>query len=150
MMKNIDMLPSRHDDETTAQFLFRLDKPHHKRETRTLRGIFAVATEGARTRWGGEVVTASAHTMIDGRRVTTVGDTVRYPDGSEATISSGAGASANDSGHVLALVGSHVDNGDYVIWTPNAGLSITEFMETPTEGFLVEGYRHAPHPSEQH
>ena len=51
---------------------------------------YPIATIGSRTRRGGEVVLAQGE-PADDFRIACVGDRVRYPDGSESVIVSGAG-----------------------------------------------------------
>ncbi|MET3133640.1 putative Zn-binding protein involved in type VI secretion [Oxalobacteraceae bacterium GrIS 1.11] len=145
-MENLNDFNIQHEGETTEQYIFRVNQSNRKREQRTLRGIFSLAIQGARTNWGGEIVSGSSGMEIDNMRVATVGDTVRYPDGTEAKISSGAGAALGDGDKIIAILGSHIDNGDYIIWTPNAGPSITVFMDDKIEGFLIDGYVH-PEPT---
>ncbi len=119
-----------------------------KSKPKTVRGIFARATIGAKTSWGGEVITASSKCKIRNMAFAFVGDTIRYTDGTEAKISSGAGTVINDNGNVVAILGSHIDNGDYICWTPDAGASITVFEDEPLpEGFLVKGWSH-PKPAQ--
>lgn len=112
-------------------------------QPRQIRGIFPYATVGAKTNRGGVVVTASSQIHIGGLAVAIVGDTVRYPDGTEAQISSGAGAGDIVNGRIVAIVASHIDNGDYICWTPDASMGIAEYIDNPTDGFLVEGWQYS-------
>ena len=62
-----------------------------KLAARPVKGTYDLATLGSKTRLGGEVATASTGMVMDGHRIACVGDLVRYPDGSESKIVSGAG-----------------------------------------------------------
>ncbi len=101
----------------------------------------AIATLGAKTERGGEVVTASTGDVINGHRIACVGDTVRYPDGSESKIVSGAGSASLYDGNPVAIVGSHLENGDIIVGSLQNGLEIIQYAdESPIPGFLVPGY----------
>ncbi|SAL80065.1 hypothetical protein AWB68_05773 [Caballeronia choica] len=75
----------------------------------------AFAAIGSSTERGGRVsrVTTSAH--CEGHALARIGDFVLYKDGSEATIIDGAGVAATWEDKPLALVGSHLSNGDTII-----------------------------------
>ncbi|WP_062380278.1 hypothetical protein [Pseudomonas abietaniphila] len=88
-------------------------------------GIYRIATEGSQTRDGGVVnQTGSTMTFLldNGEEIRAAhkGDTVTYPDGSSARISTGAGVQYRD----LALVGSRLSNGDEIINTRQSGALI--------------------------
>jgi uncharacterized Zn-binding protein involved in type VI secretion len=72
---------------------------------------YYLATIGSKTERGGVVVTASTGLELIAR----VGDTVRYPDGSETQIISGAGCLLVVDGKPAAIVGSELANGDHII-----------------------------------
>ena len=74
---------------------------------------YPIATVGSRTRRGGRVIDAHGHD--DEFRVACVGDRVRYPDGSESVIISGAGHASTFADRPIALVGSHIANGDRIV-----------------------------------
>jgi uncharacterized Zn-binding protein involved in type VI secretion len=76
---------------------------------------YPIATIGSRTRRGGQVVLANDEQQADDFRVACVGDRVRYPDGSESVIVSGAGHASTFADRPIALVGSHVANGDRIV-----------------------------------
>ncbi|MYN18185.1 hypothetical protein GTP81_15640 [Rugamonas sp. FT107W] len=63
-----------------------------KLAARPIKATYDLATLGAKTRQGGDVLTASTDMEMDVHRVACVGDLVRYPDGTESKIASGAGA----------------------------------------------------------
>ena len=81
---------------------------------------------------------------FDDFRVACVGDRVRYPDGSESVIVSGAGRASTFADRPVALVGSHVANGDRIV-TP--AQSIGEIVVVEGEsipGLLDPGYGMPP------
>ncbi|CAG4913211.1 PAAR domain-containing protein [Paraburkholderia gardini] len=79
---------------------------------------YAFATVGARTERGGYVTHATSGLSICGLYVARVGDVVTYCDGSEAAIVDGSGSRSSYDGKCLALVGSHLSNGDRIVFTP--------------------------------
>ena len=87
---------------------------------------YAMATLGSRTKRGGTVHTATSGICCrDDLRIARVGDEVCYPDGSIAHITSGAGFAAIYDGKPLAIVGSHISNGDEIAETLNSAMQIT-------------------------
>jgi uncharacterized Zn-binding protein involved in type VI secretion len=87
---------------------------------------YAVATLGSRTKQGGTVHTASTAMFCGGDlRLARVGDEVRYPDGTIAHITSGAGLAAIFDSKPLAIVGSHISNGDEIVESLNDDFQIT-------------------------
>jgi uncharacterized Zn-binding protein involved in type VI secretion len=104
---------------------------------------YNLATLGSKTERGGEVVTATTIATSYDLAVAAVGDLVRYPNGDEAYITSGAGARLNFDGKVVALVGSHISNGDKIISCPVETPVLDEPDDNPIVGFLDEGYSHA-------
>jgi len=92
--------------------------------------MYAFATLGARTDRGGYVTRASGRLSICGLHVATVGDIVTYRDGSEAAIVDGSGKLFSDRRRCVALVGSHLSNGDRIVFTPwgdgKSGLFVSE------------------------
>lgn len=85
--------------------------------------IYRVATAGSQTRNGGVIQHATApmeFTLDNGQQVRAAqkGDYVVYGDGRKAQIVT---ASGEGNSHV-ALVGSHLSNGDEIINTPQSGL----------------------------
>ena len=93
----------------------------------------------------GRVVTASTGIEInvdgEGMRVARVGDTVRYADGTETTITSGAGRAMCHRGQPVAVVGSHLANGDTITHSRQSNHYVTQFAdEEPIQGLLQPGY----------
>lgn len=105
-----------------------------------VKGRYPAATESSTTLRGGQIVaTSGLHTV--GGCVALVGDIVRYPDGSEARIVSGAGAALFCAGRVVALVGSELDNGDRITGPMHKGMTIVEYAdEAPIKGLLDPTY----------
>jgi uncharacterized Zn-binding protein involved in type VI secretion len=83
------------------------------------------ATVGARTERGGKVTRVSSHATIDNLGLAVVGDTVEYEDGTEATIVDGAGFAAMWEDRPVALVGSHLSNGDRIVTAAQNAFGIT-------------------------
>ncbi|BEV72939.1 MULTISPECIES: PAAR domain-containing protein [unclassified Paludibacterium] len=96
---------------------------------------YLVATIGSKTRYGGEVVTATSEMELIAR----VGDTVRYPDGSETVIISGAGSLLLLAGRPAAIVGSALANGDYIISSPQSCCAVMP-SDKSVAGFLDPDY----------
>jgi uncharacterized Zn-binding protein involved in type VI secretion len=110
----------------------------------TPRGIvarFPLATIGSSTRLGGTVVPTVGGLGQDEYRLARVGDRVRYPDGSESLITSGAGQASTIGCYPVALVGSHVANGDRIVATLHSmGEIVVRAGDEPIPGFLEPGY----------
>jgi len=83
-------------------------------DRRPIKAVYALATVGSKTARGGEVATSTTGIEINGIRVARVGDVVRYSDGRESPIVSGAGYASVYEGKPLAIVGSHIENGDVI------------------------------------
>jgi len=116
-----------------------------KLAARPVKGRYPAATESSTTERGGKLIATSGFSTIGGR-VAMVGDIVRYADGSEARIISGAGIAALYDGHPLALVGSELDNGDHISGPVHNGMVIVQYAdEEPIQGLLDPGYL-PPHP----
>lgn len=105
-----------------------------------VRGRYPAATQSSTTERGGRIAaTSGLHTV--GGRVALVGDLVRYPDGAETRIVSGAGAAMVCHGRSLAVVGSELDNGDRIIGPIHNGLVIVQYAdEAPIRGLLDPNY----------
>ncbi len=117
-----------------AEFMARL-------ATRPVKATYDLATLGAKTRQGGDVVTASTDMEMDGHRIACVGDVVRYPDGTESKIVSGAGAALAYKDRPVAIVGSATDNGDTIISSLQSSAQIQEYADDDgIAGLLQPGY----------
>ena len=110
---------------------------------------YPIATVGSHTVRGGKVVVADNDAQLDGFRIACVGDRVRYPDGSESIIVSGAGNATTFGDRPIALVGSHVENGDRIALSPqNMGEIVLFEGDAPIAGLLQPGYMPPPGGSE--
>jgi uncharacterized Zn-binding protein involved in type VI secretion len=107
---------------------------------RTVVARYPIATIGSRTRRGGEVVLASQGEHADDFRIACVGDRVRYPDGSESVIVSGAGHASTYANRPIALVGSHIANGDRIVARAQSIGEIVVVEGEPIPGLLEPGY----------
>jgi uncharacterized Zn-binding protein involved in type VI secretion len=109
--------------------------------SRPVKATYDLATLGAQTRKGGTVVSASTHMEMDGHRIACVGDIVRYFDGQESKIVSGAGCALAYENRPVAIVGSATDNGDTIINSLQSSAKIHEFADGDgIAGFLQPGY----------
>lgn len=102
---------------------------------------YAIATLGSLTERGGVVRTATSVICVGQVRAARVGDEVHYTNGSIAYITSGTGAAAMDNGRPMAIVGSHVSNGDVISHSQQSTIEILvhEGMP-PIPGFLDPAY----------
>lgn len=108
---------------------------------RKIMARYPIATIGSRTVQGGKVVVGDHERHMDGFRIACVGDRVRYPDGSESIIVSGAGNASTFGDRPVALVGSHVENGDRIALSPQSMGEIVLFEgDAPIAGLLQPGY----------
>jgi uncharacterized Zn-binding protein involved in type VI secretion len=101
---------------------------------------YPIATVGSRTGRGGQVVLARPDPHADDYRVACVGDRVRYPDGSESEIVSGAGHASTFANRPIALVGSHVANGDRIVARAQSIGEIVVVEGETIPGLLEPGY----------
>lgn len=101
---------------------------------------YPIATIGSRTDRGGEVVLANPDPHADDFRVACVGDRVRYPDGSESVIVSGAGHASTFADRPIALVGSHIANGDRIVARAESIGELIVLEGDNIPGLLVPGY----------
>jgi uncharacterized Zn-binding protein involved in type VI secretion len=112
-----------------------------KLASRPIKATYDLATLGAKTRQGGKVVTASTDMEMDGHRIACVGDVVRYPDGTESKIVSGAGAALFYKDRPVAIVSSTTDNGDTIINSLQSSAQIQEYADDDgIPGLLQPGY----------
>ena len=122
------------DYEALAQRLIAEEMARHA--MRPVKAHHALATPGSKTRMGGEVVTGSAE--FNGIAIACVGDTIRYPDGSESRILTGADMLKSD-GRSIAVVGSTADNGDTIVDSRQSSMQITEFVGEDIFGLSKPG-----------
>ena len=107
----------------------------HKPQT-----ILYLAVNGAKTKNGGLVKASALECRIGGLAIARVGDDVIYEDGTVSKIISGAGRACIVEGKSVALVGSHLENGDEIIDSPNKSVAINIFKgDKAPEGFLNRG-----------
>ncbi len=112
-----------------------------KLAARPVEAIYDLATLGSRTERGGEVVSASPDFVMDGHRIARVGDVVRYPDGTECRLVSGAGSAMIIENRPVAIVGSATDNGDKIVSSLQTAAQIYQYAdEPPIPGLLEAGY----------
>lgn len=112
-----------------------------KLAARPVKAAYDLATLGSKTRQGGEVVTASTGTVVHGHRIACVGDIVRYPDGTESRIVSGAGVAMAYKGRPAAIVGSATENGDTIVSSLQSSAQIREYADHPgIPGLLQPGF----------
>lgn len=111
-----------------------------KTAARPIQAVYPVATGVSVTERGGQVL-ATAPIMLGAHRIALVGDTVRYADGTEATIISGAGIAGVVENRSIAIVGSELNNGDRIAGPHHDDATITQYAdEPPIEGLLDPAY----------
>lgn len=98
------------------------------------------ATIGALIERGGRVSCATSGAEARGLALARVGDTVTYDDGREAVIIDGAGDAAVWEDKPLALVDSHLSNGDGIKETLQDFLGITVGEGQPIRGLFDSAY----------
>jgi len=113
---------------------------HDAASPRKVIARYPIATIGSRTRRGGEVVLGEQGEPADDYRIACVGDRVRYPDGSESVIVSGAGHASTYANRPIALVGSHIANGDRIVARAQSIGEIVVVEGEPIAGLLEPGY----------
>lgn len=102
---------------------------------------YPLATIGSRTGRGGEVIIEGQGQYIDPYRIACVGDRVRYPDGSESVIVSGAGEASKFADKPVAVVGSHIANGDRIVASlQSIGEIVLYEGDAPISGLLQPSY----------
>ncbi|WP_199155624.1 PAAR domain-containing protein [Chromobacterium sp. ASV23] len=115
---------------------------HHAADhsDRPVQAVYPVATGASFTERGGKVI-ATSPIYLREDRMAWVGDTVRYPDGTEAKIISGVGAASVVDGRPLAIVGSALDNGDRIAGPVHNDIIFIQYAdEPPIEGLLDPAY----------
>lgn len=99
---------------------------------------YIAATNGSKTKNGGLVrATVNKRVKAEGHLIAAVGDEVIYEDGTTSKIISGAGEEGKFEGFELALVGSHLENGDEIIDSQQSGFVFRIYKNKPIpKGFL--------------
>ncbi|MEN9658189.1 MAG: hypothetical protein RL571_1654 [Pseudomonadota bacterium] len=111
-------------------------------EALPIKACYAGATVGSRTARGGVVKENGFDFLLNGCSIARTGDLVEYPDGSVATIISGAGVACSfGDGSTHALVGSHLSNGDIITDSLHYGIRFFLREGDDVEGFLVPHYK---------
>ncbi|MGA6135194.1 hypothetical protein F3J02_09655 [Acinetobacter sp. Tr-809] len=93
--------------------------------------LYYLAVNGAKTKNGGLVRASYHYYKIAGMSIARVGDDVIYIDGTTSKIIAGAGQACVLDGVPVALVGSHLENGDEIIDSPNTSVAIRIFKDQP-------------------
>jgi uncharacterized Zn-binding protein involved in type VI secretion len=129
------------DHDLLPEHQRQVDEYNAKLAARAIKASYRVATLGARTARGGEVVTASTDFVTHGSPVACVGDLVRYPDGNTSAIASGSGT-RQWCGAPFALIGSAIANGDTIVDSPKSGmeLRVYEDGQDTIPGLLEVGF----------
>jgi uncharacterized Zn-binding protein involved in type VI secretion len=115
-------------DECLTDDARRIAEEQAQQDARPVKARHVLATAGSKTRMGGEVVTTSAEFSVDGFAIARVGDTIRYPDGSESHIDTSLEIIKYDR-RAVAIVGSTADNGDTIIDSQQNSVQITEYVD---------------------
>ncbi|MGA6311503.1 hypothetical protein ACPD94_18445, partial [Acinetobacter baumannii] len=86
----------------------------------------------------GGLIRASGYSpKFKGISIALVGDEAIYADGTTAKIITGAGEALTIRDHPVALIGSHLDNNDEIIDSPNKSVYICIYHDQPKPlGFL--------------
>ena len=128
-------------DEEVQRVLAEYAEFSAKQAARPIKMWHIPATLGSKTRMGGEVATATSSTQVDDYPIARVGDIIRYPDGTESKIVSGAGYALVYGDKPAAIIGSATDNGDTIINSLQDAMQFCEFADgDPIPGLLQPGY----------
>jgi uncharacterized Zn-binding protein involved in type VI secretion len=98
----------------------------------TIKATHLFATVGSLTKRGGRVTKATSSMSIAGLTMARVGDVVTYEDGSQAVIIDGAGSAMVSSNRPVALVGSHLSNGDRIAESLQRGRGLSSITASPS------------------
>jgi uncharacterized Zn-binding protein involved in type VI secretion len=107
---------------------------------------YLFVTIGSRTKRGARVTTATSGLTVAGLAIARVGDIVTYANGSEAVIIDGAGEYAASERNSIALVGSHLSNGDCIIETLQDSWGILVHESQTIKGLFDPSYVMPPLP----
>lgn len=115
-----------------------------------IKAVYPVATGASFTERGGKVM-ATSPVYLREERLALVGDIVRYADGTQARIISGAGAASVLGDRQMAIVGSMLDNGDRIVGPVHHDVTFIQYAnEAPIEGLLDPAYMPKPNEGAQH
>jgi len=132
-------------DEEVQRFLAERAEFVAKQAARPIKAEYVLATLGSKTRMGGEVITATSGTWVDDYPIARVGDIIRYPDGTESKIVSGAGCAMVFGDKPAAIIGSAVENGDTIISSLQSAHKFGEYADGDgIPGLLQPGYLPPP------
>lgn len=92
---------------------------------------YYVAVNGAKTKGGGLIRASGYSAKFKGVSVAVVGDEAIYADGTTAKIITGAGEALTIRDHSVALIGSHLDNNDEIIDSPNISIFLRIYHDQP-------------------
>jgi uncharacterized Zn-binding protein involved in type VI secretion len=125
----------------TEEDVQRLLAESRNQSERPIKAVHVLATLGSRTRLGGEVVTATSGATVGDHPIARVGDIIRYPDGTESTIVSGAGNAMVAGDKPAAIIGGAAENGDTIISSLQKTFGFLEYAdEDGIPGLLQPGY----------
>lgn len=98
---------------------------------------YYIVVNGAKTKNGGLIRASGYSPKFKGISIALVGDEAIYADGTTAKIITGAGEVLTIKHHSVALIGSHLDNNDEIIDSPNKSVYICIYHDQPKPlGFL--------------
>jgi uncharacterized Zn-binding protein involved in type VI secretion len=127
--------------EFTEEELQLLQAESKRLAARPIKAEYVLATLGSKTRMGGEVVTVNKAVKVDIHPIACVGDIIRYPDGTETKIISGAGYASVIGDKPAAIVGSVAENGDVIISSLQDAMKFGEYADGDgIPGLLQPGY----------
>lgn len=125
----------------TEEDVQRLLAKSRKQSERPIKAVYVLATLGSKTRLGGEVVTATSGMEVGDHPIARVGDIIRYPDGTETTIVSGAGYAMVAEDKPAAIIGSAAENGDAIVSSLQKASEFHEYADGDgIPGLLQPGY----------
>jgi uncharacterized Zn-binding protein involved in type VI secretion len=112
----------------------------HAEHDPKIKATHLFATIASLTERGGRVTKATGSISIAGLTIARAGDVVTYEDGSQAVIIDGAGVAMVSCDKPVALVGSHLSNGDRIVESLQRGRGIIEYQGKPIEGLFDPTY----------
>ena len=119
-----------------------------KLAAKPVKARYPLATDHSTTERGGKIIATSGMFLRE-TRIGLVGDTVRYPDGRETRIISGAGVAMVFGVQSAAVVGSLLANGDTITGPIHNDAMIIQYAdEPPIEGLLDPTFAPKPYQGE--